>query len=1067
MTDFINVYDIKRYVDGKTYKAGINLFSNAKIDINIDYNNELFFYKIESEFDDGNNKYRVSTNIKKNDKNGIFEIKDSACNCILGGRCPHDTALLLKLSKYTEQDITMILKGVSNKSTTNELLMLEQKILNKYNNSASSEDYRYEIEPILLFKENKVFMELRIGNLNSHLYSISDVYEFYQRFETNEVYEYSNKFSCIHIRDYLVDKFPGLNDFVMAKIKSNMNLIDTFTESTASRRNSYDKKYIEVTENDLGILLNLFQKKAMHIKYFNKSKVFEKSVFSRFDDLQLNVDIIKDSDKYILKLLNDTEYTFYGEQYILSIVDNSIICTTIQSQEDAIFVDMLLKDNLEICANEFDRIYDNVIKERLKFIKLIDNSEFDEDCIESIKLHLYVDINKANNLIIKRKLFKNNVVIKSDVEDFLKRKNVLALEDLIGKFLVKDRYVIKNVDDVFDFYNRVLFKIQSIADEVFLSEQFRSVKILSKPKVFTSVKLQGEKIKITLDIDNQEIKHLKKLLRDLNEKKKYYRLENGDFLSLDNSDLDEINNIIAGVNAKSIKLNNDYIEIDRYNALYIDKVLTNSSLTSIRKDVSFNQLVEDIETIKNEPLSVPKQLNATLRDYQIEGYNFLSTMKKNRFGVILADDMGLGKTIQVITLLLKQKGVSIVVCPSSLVLNWASELEKFAPSIKVGLVKDSKEKRTRLIENHNEYDLLITSYDTLKRDIEDYSDIHFDSIIIDEAQYIKNPNTKGSHVVKEISAEYHLALTGTPIENNLTELWSIFDFIIPGYLSSYYNFHKNFEIPIVKENDLEVEKKLINLVSPFIIRRMKKDVLKELPEKMETIMYCEFEKEQRDIYDAHVYKMKSSLESKTDEEYNSSKIEILSMLMKLRQICCDPNLIVDEENEYHSAKLELAMELIHTSIDGGHKILLFSQFTSMLDIISHRLKKQGVEHHMLTGSVKASKRMKIVEQFNTDDTKVFLISLKAGGTGLNLTKADVVIHYDPWWNVSSEMQATDRAHRIGQENKVNVYKLIAKDTIEESIVDLQTSKKKLSDSIIKDSNNPFTSISKLDFEKLI
>ena len=420
----------------------------------------------------------------------------------------------------------------------------------------------------------------------------------------------------------------------------------------------------------------------------------------------------------------------------------------------------------------------------------------------------------------------------------------------------------------------------------------------------------------------------------------------------------------------------------------------------------------------------------------------------NRFGGILADDMGLGKTLQVISfLLIKHTGCSLIVCPASLVYNWKHELERFAPSLKADMVTGNVQQRKEVLDRWKEVDVLITSYDLLRRDITDYQELHFFCEVIDEAQYIKNHGTQAARAVKQVQTGFRLALTGTPIENRLSELWSIFDYLMPGYLYSYQRFRTELEQPIVQHKDEDAAKRLQRLIRPFVLRRLKKEVLQDLPDKLEENLYADMDGEQQELYDAHVRRMKLMLEEKSDEEIRTDKIEILAELTRLRQLCCDPALLYDNYKG-GSAKTELVRGLIRNAVENGHKVLLFSQFTTMLERLYRILEEEKIASHMLTGATPKEKRIEMVESFAHDEVPVFCISLKAGGTGLNLTAADVVIHFDPWWNSAVQNQATDRAHRIGQKNVVNVYRILAKGTIEEKIVELQERKLQLSDRIL-------------------
>ena len=445
--------------------------------------------------------------------------------------------------------------------------------------------------------------------------------------------------------------------------------------------------------------------------------------------------------------------------------------------------------------------------------------------------------------------------------------------------------------------------------------------------------------------------------------------------------------------------------------------------------------------------------------------------------------MGLGKTIQIIALLLDYKKnnncgrTSIVVSPSSLSLNWKNEIEKFKTDLKIKVIRGTSEERKNLISRLDKYDLIITSYDLLKRDIEFYQEqkYKFKFIIADEAQYLKNNNTQNAKTIKKLNAETRFALTGTPIENSLAELWSIFDFIMPGYLFNYKKFKNNYEIAIVKDKDIDVMNNLKKLIGPFILRRTKKQVLTELPEKTITVLNNEMEEEQRNIYTSYLVNTKHKLQEIFQEDmYEKSQMKILAALTRLRQICCHPSLFM-EDYKSGSAKLEQCIEIMEDGIIAGHKILLFSSYTSMFTIIEKELKRRNISYFKLTGSTKVDERIRLVDEFNQNQNiKVFLISLKAGGTGLNLaggtglnlTGADMVIHYDPWWNVSSENQATDRAYRIGQKNNVQVYKLITKDSIEEKIYELQQRKEQLTDNILNTETTFISKLSKEDIMKL-
>ena len=406
---------------------------------------------------------------------------------------------------------------------------------------------------------------------------------------------------------------------------------------------------------------------------------------------------------------------------------------------------------------------------------------------------------------------------------------------------------------------------------------------------------------------------------------------------------------------------------------------------------------------------------------------------------------------------------SLVVCPASLVYNWKEECRKFTPDLKVETIAGTLRQRKALLEELNA-DIYITSYDLLKRDIALYDGFAFSTVILDEAQYIKNQKAAISKAVRVLKSDHRFALTGTPIENRLSELWSIFDFLMPGFLYSAAEFSARFEGPIMKQKDAEVTARLAKMTEPFILRRKKSDVLKDLPAKLEETRSSEMEDDQRQLYDAQLVRMKTLLDASSDS--GEDKLRILAEITRLRQICCDPSLLFSDYKG-SSAKRVACLDLITSAIDGGHRMLVFSQFTSMLSLLEDDLKTAGIPYYRLTGSTPKLERVRLVNAFNEGDVPVFLISLKAGGTGLNLTGADVVIHYDPWWNLAVQNQATDRAHRIGQTRQVTVLKLIAAGTIEEKIVQLQETKKELADAIISGENTSLMSLSRDELMELL
>lgn len=455
------------------------------------------------------------------------------------------------------------------------------------------------------------------------------------------------------------------------------------------------------------------------------------------------------------------------------------------------------------------------------------------------------------------------------------------------------------------------------------------------------------------------------------------------------------------------------------------------------------------------PVKVPKNLRNTLRDYQKTGLNWLNFLFEFGFSGILADDMGLGKTLQTLThlsCLKTQKKLTnpvLVVVPTSLIANWKNEVKRFTLNLKICSLYGGAE-RFKAFEKTADADILLTSYALIYRDIDRFTKYHFSYIILDEAQKIKNPRTKMFAAIKSLKSDCRLALSGTPIENHLGELWSIFSFLMPGFLHSQTVFKKQYQTPIEKHWDEDKQKMLNQRVRPFMLRRTKAEVLPELPAKSEIIKYTQFDKKQATLYESIRITMEKKVrEAIAQKGLAKSHIMLLDALLKLRQVCCDPQLVKIEaaKKVKDSAKLHLFLDLLEELLAENRKILVFSQFTSMLKILQNQLEQKNISYTQLTGATK--KREEVIEKFTSGEVNVFLISLKAGGVGLNLTEADTVIHYDPWWNPAVENQATDRAHRIGQTKAVFVYKLIIENSIEERILELQKKKLQLQQGIYK------------------
>lgn len=657
-----------------------------------------------------------------------------------------------------------------------------------------------------------------------------------------------------------------------------------------------------------------------------------------------------------------------------------------------------------------------------------------------------------------------NIVIR----DYESERKILDPFERSG-FKIKGTVVYLDDDDmIYEFITEQVPELQKIC-EVYYSESFKNIRLYDSSYYRSSVRLNetSDLLEFNFSIDGIDQESLPDIFASLKQKKKLYRLPDGSFIPFSDS-LENISSMIEYLDIDEDDLKKDVINLPKFKAMYLDDKLKGFESAYVERNLAFKRLVENIKEPRDMEYAVPESLKGIMRGYQVTGFKWLKTLSSYGLGGILADDMGLGKTLQTIAFIEsereKDSSPSMVICPTSLVYNWESEIQKFAPALKTLIISGNKREREELMGQINDADIVITSYPLIRRDIDNYRDISFRYCILDEAQHIKNPNSVNAKSVKEIRAKGYFALTGTPIENNLTELWSIFDFLMPGYLLPHKGFVEKFERPIVGENNKDSMRELNRYVKPFILRRLKKDVLKELPPKIESMLTAELTDEQKKVYLAYLEQISGKIKEEIGANgFKKSQIAILAGLTRLRQVCCHPSLFI-ENYDGASGKMDMLLELLAELKEGNHRVLLFSQFTGALKLIREQLDREGISYFYLDGSTKAEDRGNMVKSFNHGFRDVFLISLKAGGTGLNLTGADTVIHFDPWWNPAAEDQATDRAYRIGQQNTVQVMKLVTKGTIEEKIYALQQKKRELINSVLQPGE---TFISKMTEEDIM
>lgn len=1016
-------------------------------------------YETSVEFDSSGNVYQTSCNCKAYKK--------------YTGDCKHVVALLLLIKdiEYRKE------KKVERKKTEGNI----KNILSRYRNIEEGAKIPINLEVNYEMENRESSIDLRMGE--DRLYVVRGVGNILSKIDNKEIIEFGKNFTynpnihCFNQDD------KELIEFLTILYENHERNYHNYYSSSLTT--TFKGKKITLTPKSLERFFELMLGRKFNISImgheFKDSTVIEERIDLDFGIRQENRDLIMEirEDGILLPLTDNGRYVFFKDKIYKIPREQALSITPILDE-------ISNKDIKSIRVKE--EYKETFVSEILLNVKKNSNLIIDKEVEESIydrdlESNLYFD--RQGELILGKLEFKygeitinpfsaknNKANTKEQIllRDIEKEDKIMSLLEQ-GNFKVENGgFFLEEEEEIFDFMNAVIPTLRDYC-EIYYSDSFKNIGLVDSSSFSGELRINSglDMLEFNFDIEDINISELDDIFSAIKEKKKYYKLKNGSFLALENKELSEVVEMLDYLNIDGRDLKDGYIEVPKFRTMYLDKFVEDKEMNFIKKNVNFKRLVRDIKQPDEVKYELPKGLRADLRDYQKFGFKWLKTLAKYGFGGILADEMGLGKTIQMITLLLSEKEekikeTSIIIVPTSLVYNWEEEIKKFGPSLTTLVLAGTKEERKESIKTINNYDVVITSYPLIRNDVEEHQKINYRYCILDEAQHIKNKNSISAKSVKRLKAKNYFALTGTPMENSLSELWSIFDFLMPGYLLSSRKFTDQYEKPIVKNNDNAKLKQLNNHIKPFILRRLKKDVLKELPDKIEQKILVDMTKEQKELYLAYLQAIKGEINDVISiDGYGKSHMKILAGLTRLRQLCCHPTVFV-EGYEGGSGKLDSLMEIVSEALGGGHRILIFSQFTSMLKIIRESLEAKGVEISYLDGSTPMKKRGQLVKDFNKGIGDVFLISLKAGGTGLNLTSADMVIHFDPWWNPAVEDQATDRAHRIGQENRVQVIKLITKGTIEEKIFKLQEKKKKMIDKVIREGE---TLISKLSEEEIL
>lgn len=1037
---------IIQFVGVKLFKVGSSYEASSVILEKSHLKNDALYFKFIVQ-----DQYRYWSKWEVSIANDFKNCLGSKCNCYDYYHfrcCEHVSAALIHYYKeifYTDKSeyIKKVTKSLLEKVADSNQLNFNHK-----------DELKLEIE---IDEEDNVTLKIGIDHLYVARPKMDQILISY--FQTKKPVALGKKYTFDPAKQYFNE--------------TDEKIMSLFYDKYLAIKDSYyytSKDLFKFSNNSLKPIIKLLQtkgfifKKVGFISEFVEEFPFDSSLRKVDNNFQLD---FNSSNSHFLT--PDCEYIISGNK-----------CYHLKSR-DAEIVKKIAENELEflVFAEEDLELFSKSILSTFKEKIFVDETAKEVVITKKPTCKLYFDLN-YNDIVCNIKLIYDNL----EIDYFDSPKNLLrdtefekeALKDLLeSNFIIqKNRIILSDMELIGEFLEE---KIEFLSKkyETFTSQKINDIRIVKNAKIVSNFSIGKDNI-VRFDFDLGDIasKELDHIFSDLKKKKKYFKLKNGSILNLsENKDLLELKEL-----ANELELSNsDFLEgngiIPKYRALYLDS-LKDQKYKIIQTDNLFDKFIEKFKNFKNIDLDFTEHEKSILRDYQKIGIKWLYNICKCDLGCILADEMGLGKSLQVICLIRQLINESkdskyLIVVPTSLVYNWKNEFLKFAPELEFEIISGLKDKRQELLKTSKK-NIYITSYGLLREDFDFYEKINFKVCVIDEAQNIKNPTAGITRKVKKINAETKIALTGTPIENSVIELWSIFDFIMPGFFTKLIDFQTKYKFKEFTEDVNELLFSLNKQISPFILRRKKKDVLTELPDKIENSIFIDLTENQKKLYAKEVEHVKKEVERITAEEgIAKARFLFLQLLTKLRQICIDPSIVYENYKE-ESSKMENLISIVKEQIENNHKILIFTSFRTALDIAKKKLQKENITCYSLDGSVDSKKRMELVEHFNSNDTKVFLIMLKAGGTGLNLTGADVVIHLDIWWNPQAENQATDRAHRIGQKNTVEVIKLIASGTIEERILELQEKKKTLSDKLIEGelrNQNILSSLSEEDIKDLL
>jgi SNF2 family DNA or RNA helicase len=1018
-TAFLSKDDIKMYYTKHIFRRGESYFYDGRVaDIKEEPEEHSWTVKVK-----GSEMYIVSVTYHR----GRLS---TYCECMAYekyGECKHEVAAMLGISQMEEGvvDEESILLSMQYEKTNKFM-----DLFTSFQQSTIETTQKTAKKPLKVqficdlqqrgYSSSSALLSIQMKIGTDRLYVVRNIKEFLKKVENGQEHEFTKKFSYEPEEHYFLKEDKEIIS-LLHDMCQNENLYRQAITSYWSRQSINEKEMIipPIAADALfakliarGFVFEYFQDTYEEIEF--KDGVlpfsFEIQTLEEQEDFLLSFDEFEDMtylDAYGWLFFKGTFYRPDPEKKILL-------------KELLQFQDQSHTPELRINRSQIGSFLSNVLPGLRSLGKVKLDSKM-AGHIQQPELHTKIFLEEKDNRVYARLEYHygafsfnpfeeetkepaSHVILIRDSEK--EREIMSIIEHSSLKFNGKQLYLEDDPDSIYEFMHYILPDLQDKA-EILIAGEIQSYFQQNEYTPTTTIDMasRGNYLEVNFDIQGIDRKEVDLVLRSIVEKKRYYRLPDGQFISLENEEFKSIEKLMEELNIRKNDLNRQQIQVPLYRGLQVDDIMKAGNKYAVKLGKGFRTLINHLKNPEDIEYDIPDNLRATLREYQKTGFHWFKSLSHYQLGGILADDMGLGKTLQSISFILSVMKMEdrpktfLVVAPASLVYNWKSEFEKFAPDIKTEVIIGTPKERRELLEKTDKADVLITSYPTLRQDLGLYENRVFDTIFLDEAQAVKNPITKTAAAVRQIQANQKFALSGTPIENSLDELWSIFQVVLPGFFPSRQEFRR---LP---------QEKISRMVRPFILRRMKKDVLKELPEKIETNHYSELTKPQKELYLAYLDKIqKEAVQSMEAEGFNKNRIKILAGLTRLRQLCCHPALFIENYQE-ESGKLEELIDIVKNAIESGKRLLIFSQFSSMLKMIDRRMKFEGIQNFYLDGQTPSKDRLQMADQFNSGEKDVFLISLKAGGTGLNLTGADTVILYDLWWNPAVEEQAAGFHHK--------------------------------------------------------